>query len=100
MNTPKPIDEIMNEMNDRAKAEGRYLGKAFWEIPSQPQSILVVPSTPEARERLAALRARGLQRRKKAAEQAVPGESPRDAEDEQTQGKIAEEMPAEQGSRD
>jgi hypothetical protein len=100
MNTPKPIDEIMNEMNDRAKAEGRYLGKAFWEIPSQPQSILDVPSTPEAQERLAALRARRLQRRKKAAEQAVPGKSPRDAEDEQTQGKIAEEMPAEQGSRD
>jgi hypothetical protein len=80
MNTSKPIDEIMNEMNDRAKAEGRYLGKAFWEIPSQPESILDVPSTPEAQERLAALRARRLQRRKKATEQAVPGESPRDAD--------------------
>jgi hypothetical protein len=32
MITSKPIDDIMNEMNDSAKVAGRYLGKAFWQI--------------------------------------------------------------------
>jgi hypothetical protein len=59
-------------MNGRAKAEGRYLGKAFWEIPSQAESILDVPSTPEAELRLTALRARRLERRKRAVEQSKP----------------------------
>ena len=69
MNMEKSIDEIMNEMNDRAKAEGRYLGMAFWEIPRTEGSILDVPSTPEAEQRLAALRARRIERRKKKAEE-------------------------------
>ena len=61
----KSIDEIMNEMNDQAKAEGRYLGMTFWEIPRTQGSILDVPSTPEAEQRVAALRARRLERREK-----------------------------------
>ncbi len=76
MNTENSIDNIMNEMNDWAKAEGRYLGKAFWEIPSQPESILDVPLTPEAEQRLAALRARRLGRSKQTAAQAEPVASP------------------------
>jgi hypothetical protein len=69
MSTPKSIDEIMNEMNDRAKAEGRYLDKAFWEIPSGAESIQDAPSTSEAEQRLAALRAKRLTRSKKKAEE-------------------------------
>jgi hypothetical protein len=69
MNMEKSIDDIMNEMNDRAKAEGRYLGMAFWEIPRAQGSILDVPSTPEAEQRVAALRARRLERRKKKTEE-------------------------------
>jgi hypothetical protein len=99
MNTSKPIDEILNEMNDWAKAEGRYLGKAFWEIPSQPESILDVPPTPEAQERLAALRARRLQRRQKDAQQVEPAVPPQDAE-EHAQDKNTEGMPAASGRRD
>jgi hypothetical protein len=99
MNTSESIDQIMNEMNDRAKAEGRYLGKAFWEIPSQPGSILDVPSTPEAQQRLAALRARRAQRRKKDAEQPEPAALP-DAEEEHLQEKIPEGIPTAQSSRD
>jgi hypothetical protein len=72
MSTSSSTDKIMNEMNDWAKAEGRYLGKAFWEIPSQSESILDVPSTPEADRRLAALRARRLERRKRAVAQSEP----------------------------
>jgi hypothetical protein len=65
MSTPGSNDEIMNEINDRAKAEGRYLGVGFWETPPTPGSILDVPATPEAEQRLAILRARRLERRKK-----------------------------------
>ena len=61
--------EIMKRMNDRAKAEGRYLGMAFWEISRAEGSILDVPSTPEAEQRVAALRARRLERRKKKTEE-------------------------------
>ena len=66
MNTPRSINEIMNEMNDQAKADGRYLGKAFWEIPRQPGSILDVQETPESRERIPRLRARRLARKRAA----------------------------------
>jgi len=48
--------DIMRDMNDLAKAQGRTLGKAFWEIPPQPGSILDVPETAESRERVARLR--------------------------------------------
>ncbi len=63
-NFPNTSDTIMNETNDWAKAEGRYLGKAFWEIPAQVDSILEVPLTPEAEERIAALRAQRLKRKR------------------------------------
>jgi hypothetical protein len=67
MKTPRSIDDIMNEMNDLAKAQGRYLGKAFWEVPPQPGSILDVRETPESRERMTRLRARRLAREREAA---------------------------------
>ena len=69
MSTPTSNAEIMKRMNDRAKAEGRYLGMAFWEIPRTQGSILDVPSTPEAEKRLSALRARRLEGRKKKLEE-------------------------------
>jgi hypothetical protein len=100
MNTSNSIDNIMDEMNDWAKAEGRYLGKAFWEIPSRPESILEVPLTPEAEQRIAALRARRLPRRKKAAEQAEPVATPQDAEEEHIHDKIMEGIPAAQPGQD
>jgi hypothetical protein len=65
MSTPNSIDEIMKRMNDRAKAEGRYLGQAFWEVPAQGGSILDVPLSAEATERVAALRARRAERKRK-----------------------------------
>jgi hypothetical protein len=58
MNTPKSSDDVMRELNDLARAQGRYLGKAFWEIPRHPGSILDVPLTPEAEERIRRLDAR------------------------------------------
>ena len=100
MNTPNSIDEIMNEMNDWAKAEGRYLGKAFWEIPSQTGSILDVTLTSEAEQRLAALRARRLQRTKKAAEQAAAIAPLPHAKQEHIKETITEEISAAQSSRD
>ena len=69
MSTPRSIDDIMEEMNDQAKAEGRYLGKAFWEIPPQPGSILDIPETGKSSGDLAWFRARRLERKKTAAEQ-------------------------------
>ena len=81
MNTAKPIDDIMNEMNEWAKAESRYLGRAFWQIASEPCSILDVVSTPEAEQRLASLRARRLGRRKEAAGH-KPASLPQDAAEE------------------
>jgi hypothetical protein len=98
MNTSNTNDNIMNEMNDWAKAEGRYLGKAFWEIPSQPGSIIDVPTTPEAQKRLAALRARRLQRRKQVADTAQPAATPQEVEKEHVQEKKTEAVPTGQGS--
>jgi hypothetical protein len=99
MNTSNSLDNIVNEMNDWAKAQGRYLGKAFWEIPPQTDSILDVPLTPEAQQRLAALRARRLQRRKKAAGQAEPVSPPQDSQ-EPNQEKVTEGISAAQSNRD
>jgi hypothetical protein len=100
MNTSNSIDEIMNEMNDWAKAEGRYLGKAFWEIPSQPDSILDVPLTPEAEVRIAALRARRLERRKEGTGGSEAVAPAQDAEEEHIHEEITEEIPPVQSSRD
>ncbi len=52
MNTPKSSDDVMQDLNELAKAQGRYLGQAFWEIPREPGSILDVPLTPDAEERI------------------------------------------------
>jgi hypothetical protein len=71
MTNERSIDELMNEFNDQAKAEGRYDSRAFWEVPPQPGSILDVPLTPEAEERIARLRARRLGRLKAAQEPAM-----------------------------
>ncbi len=99
MNPSNSIDNIVKEMNDWAKAEGRYLGKAFWEIPAQAGSILDVPLTPEAQQRLDALRARRLQRRKMAAGQAESVLPPQDAQEDHHE-KPTEGIAAAQSSRD
>ena len=74
MNGSDSIDAIMNEMNNWAKSEGRFLAAAFWEIPPQPHSIGDVPLTPEGKLRIATLRGRRLERRKQAAELEVERE--------------------------
>ena len=56
MTNERSIDDLMNEFNDKARAEGRYSDRAFWEVPRTPGSILDVPETPESRERIAWLR--------------------------------------------
>ena len=58
MTTPKSSDDVLRELNDLAKAQGRFLGKAFWEIPRQSGSIVDVPLTTEAEERIRRLDAR------------------------------------------
>jgi hypothetical protein len=42
----------MRDLNDLAKAQGRFLDQAFGQIPRKPGSILDVPLTPEAEERI------------------------------------------------
>ena len=54
----RPIDDLMREFNDRAKAEGRFLDKDPWDITRTPGSILDVSETPESRRRIASLRRR------------------------------------------
>jgi len=81
----------MNEINDWAQAEGRYLGKAFWEVPSQPESILDVPLTPEAELRIAALRARRLERRKMAARESEPAAPLQDSKEEHVHDETTED---------
>jgi hypothetical protein len=72
MMTPRSTDAILKEMNDLAKAQGRHLGKAFWEVPPQPGSILDVPETPESGERIARLCARRLAREQAAGRKSEP----------------------------
>src|ERR1043166_2066515 len=72
MKTPRSIDEIVQEMNDLAKAQGKYLEKTFWQLPRQPGSILDVPETPESRGRTAGLRARRIAREPRRADAASP----------------------------
>jgi hypothetical protein len=47
------VQEIVEEWNTRAKAEGRYLDKDPWSIPPAAGSLLDIPETPESRERIA-----------------------------------------------
>ena len=58
MNKQENLQRLVDEFNDRAKAEGRYLDKDFWEIPRASGSILDVPETHESRARVASLRKR------------------------------------------
>jgi hypothetical protein len=58
MTTERSIDELVNEFNAKAKAEGSYDDRAFWEVPATPESILNVPETPESLARIASLRKR------------------------------------------
>ena len=58
MTNERSLDELVDEFNAQAKAEGRYDGRAFWEVPPTPGSILDVPETPESQARIASLRKR------------------------------------------
>ena len=58
MNNERSIDELVDEFNAQARAEGRYDGRAFWEVPPRPGSVLDVPETPESQARIASLRKR------------------------------------------
>jgi hypothetical protein len=52
MTTERSTDELMADFNDKAKAQGSYDGRAFWEVPPRSGSLLDVPETPESRERI------------------------------------------------
>jgi hypothetical protein len=52
MNPSKTSDEVMRELNDRAKAQGRYLSTSFSEIPRSSGSLLDRPDTAESDERI------------------------------------------------
>jgi len=56
------LQDLADEFNARARAEGRYLDKDFWEIPSRPGSILDIPETDKSREDLAWFRERRRRR--------------------------------------
>ncbi len=58
MTDERSLDELLDEFNAQAKAEGNYDGRAFWEVPPRPGSILDVPETPESHARIASLRER------------------------------------------
>jgi len=53
MNTEKSVRQIVAEWNARAKAEGRLLEQDPWSLPPLYNgSVLDVPFTPEAEERI------------------------------------------------
>ena len=56
MTNERSINELVDEFNALAKSEGRYDGRAFWEVPATPGSILDVSDTSESQARIAALR--------------------------------------------
>lgn len=56
MNLSKTSDEVMQELNDRANAQGRYLATSFSEIPRTPGSLLDRPDTAESAERIRKVR--------------------------------------------
>ena len=58
MTMQEKLQRLVDEFNDQAKAEGRYLDKDFWEIPRASGSILDAPATPESCARIANLRNR------------------------------------------
>jgi hypothetical protein len=58
MNNERSIDELLEQFNAHAKSEGRYDGRAFWEVPPTPGSILDIPETPDSQARIASLRTR------------------------------------------
>ena len=72
MNKQENLQRLVDEFNDRAKAEGRYLDKDFWEIPRASGSILDVPETHESRARVASLRKRIAELRQAAMYDHVP----------------------------
>jgi hypothetical protein len=59
------LQDLADEFNARARAEGRYLDNDFWEIPPRPGSILDIPETEKSKEDLAWFRER--RRRREAA---------------------------------
>ena len=50
--TERSIDGLMADFNNKAKTEGRYDGRALWEVPPRSGSLLDVPETPESQERI------------------------------------------------
>lgn len=63
MPSPRTNEEVMHEMNDRAKAEGRYLGVNPWDIPRESGSVFDVPKTEKSKADLAWFRAEREKRR-------------------------------------
>lgn len=61
MNANKSINEMVEEWNAQAKAEGRYDGRAFWEIERKPGSVFDVPKTEKSERDLVWIRARRLE---------------------------------------
>ena len=68
----RSIDELIDEFNAKAKAEGRYDGRAFWEVSPKPGSILDIPETPESRERIVWLRKRIAELKGEAEKECAP----------------------------
>jgi hypothetical protein len=77
MSTERSIDELLADFNNKAKAEGTYDGRAFWEVPSQPGGLLDIPETPESRERIEWLKQQiaELQRQGQDREQVAPSDT-------------------------
>lgn len=61
--------DLAEEFNARAKAEGRYLDKDFWDIPRQPGSVFDIPETEKSKADLAWFRARRLERQRAVADE-------------------------------
>jgi hypothetical protein len=72
MTHERSLDELVYEFSAKARAEGRYDGRAFWEVPPRPGSILDVPETPESRERIAWLLKRIAELKQEAAKGSEP----------------------------
>lgn len=89
MNTPKTSDEVMQSLNDQAKAQGRFLADDPWNVERASRSILDVPLTPEAQERIRRLDERLRQLRQQATSQLAASEQfNADANSEETTGHL------------